>query len=207
MIALYGGSFDPIHLGHLRLAEDIREYFKLDRIIFIPAYLSPLKTKSNARPEDRLKMLELAISYNPFFDIDKREINENKVSYTIHTIMHYKTKLNYNPIFIVGSDAFLTLHKWKEYNVLLENTNFIVIGRGKDNLAILDDYLKKMFCKHIKLEKYIDPFSANVYFFNGRRIDISSTEIRNKVRRGIPITYLVPPNVERYIKENGLYRD
>ena len=205
MIALYGGSFDPVHIGHLRLAEDVREFFRLSKIIFIPAYLSPLKEKTGAKPEDRLNMLHLATSYNPYFDIDDRELKEKKISYTVKTIMFYKRKLGYNPIFIVGSDAFLTLHKWKEYNVLLDNTNFIVIGRGKDKLEILDEYLKKMFCKAIKLGKYIDPFSADVYFFNGRRIDISSTEIRNKVRRGIPITYLVPPSVERYIKENRLY--
>ena len=207
MIGLYGGSFDPIHIGHLRLAEDVREYFNLNKIIFIPAYISPLKSKSNAKPEDRLNMLKLAIEYNKFFDIDDRELREEKVSYTIRTIMFYKNKLNYNPIFIIGSDAFLTLHKWKEYNVLLENTNFIVIGRGKDTLVMLDEYLKSMFCKNIKLDRYINPFSANVYFFNGRRIDISSTEIRNKIKRGIPITYLVPPSVENYIKEKRLYKN
>ncbi len=207
MIGLYGGSFDPVHIGHLRLAEDIREYFNLNKIIFIPTYISPLKSKSNAKPEDRLNMLKLATEYNPFFEIDDREIREKKVSYTIKTIMYYKSKLNYNPIFIVGSDAFLTLHKWKEYNVLLENTNFIVIGRGRDTLVILDEYLKSMFCKNIRLEKNINPFLAEVYFFNGRKIDISSTEIRNKIKRGIPITYLVPPNVENYIKERRLYID
>ncbi|RUM61863.1 MAG: nicotinate (nicotinamide) nucleotide adenylyltransferase, partial [Persephonella sp.] len=99
MIGLYGGSFDPVHIGHLRLAEDIREYFNLNKIVFIPTYISPLKSKSNAKPEDRLNMLKLATEYNPFFEIDDREIKENKISYTIKTIMYYKNKLNYNPIF------------------------------------------------------------------------------------------------------------
>jgi len=205
MIGLYGGSFDPIHIGHLRLAEDVREYYKLNKVIFIPAYLSPLKHRINISPEDRLKLVKMAIDYNPYFDIDDREIKNEKVSYTVNTILFYKRKLGYNPIFLVGSDAFLSLHKWKKYNLLLEITNFIVIGRDKDNLADIYEYSKKVLCKDVRLTKTIEPFSANIYFFNGRRIDISSTEIRDRIRRGKPITYLVPPIVEDYIKEKRLY--
>jgi len=179
--ALYGGSFNPIHLGHLRIAEDIREDFKLDKIIFIPAYQSPLKSKYPVRPEDRLMMIKLSIKHNPNFEVDDLEIKKSSVSYTIETILHYKKKLGYNPIFnpifIVGTDAFLTLHKWKEPELLIENTNFIVVEREGIDITIVRSYLKEHFCKELQLDTIINPFRAEVYYYKGRRIDISSTEI------------------------------
>jgi len=206
MKALFGGSFNPIHIGHLRIAEDIREHFKLDKIIFIPAYQSPLKSKYSVSPEDRLTMIKLSIKYNPFFEVDDIEIKNPQVSYTIRTILYYKKKLGYNPVFIVGSDAFLKLHKWKEPKMLLENANFIVVGREDDSIEDIDSYLKSNFCKRLNLSNVIDPFGAEVYFYKGRRIDVSATEIRNRVKEGKSITYLVMPEVEEYIKKKGLYR-
>jgi len=206
MKALFGGSFNPVHLGHLRIAEDIREHFKLDKIIFIPAYQSPLKERYNVSPEDRLIMLRLSIKHNPNFEIDSLEIKNPDVSYTIKTIFHYKDLLKYNPIFIVGSDAFLKLHEWKEPRLLLENTNFIVVAREDDDITKINSYLKYNFCKQIILDDVINPFSTGVYFYKGRRIDISSTEIRNRVKQNRSIKFLVLPEVETYIKERGLYK-
>ncbi|RMD45559.1 MAG: nicotinate-nicotinamide nucleotide adenylyltransferase, partial [Aquificota bacterium] len=100
MIALYGGSFDPIHIGHLRIAEDIREYYGFEKIVFIPAYISPLKKSTNASAEDRLNMIKIAIEDNKHFDVSDIEIKRGGKSYTIDTIKIFKEKLGYNPYFI-----------------------------------------------------------------------------------------------------------
>lgn len=206
MIGLFGGSFNPIHIGHLRIAEDIRERFNLSKIIFIPAYQSPLKDKYKIKAEDRLTMLKLSIKPNPNFDMDDIEIKKGGKSFTIDTILKYKKRLGYNPIFIVGSDAFLTLDRWKEPLKLLNNTNFIVVCRDKDTPSIVADYLKSKFNRKISVSNIIEPYKVNVYLFKGRRLDISATEIRNRIKEGKSITYLVLPEVENYIKENNLYK-
>ncbi len=208
MIGLYGGSFDPVHIGHLRIAEDIREYYRLDRIIFVPAYHSPLKRKSRASAEDRLHMLKVSIQDNPFFDIDDLEIIRKGKSYTIDTIKHYTQLLDHIPVFIVGTDAFLTLHKWKKSEDLVGMTNFIVIGRGKDKKEEVVNYLKYRFpmLKFSTGKKISSEHPSHVYFFDSRRIDVSSTEIRRRVKAGKSIKYLVLPEVEKYILLKKLYR-
>ncbi len=206
MIALYGGSFDPVHIGHLRIAEDIREDYSLSKVIFIPAYHSPLKPGSRASAKDRIKMLQISIKDNPFFSIDDVEIKRGGKSFTIDTILYYKEKLNYNPIFILGTDAFLSLHKWKKPKALLKNTNFIVVGRGRDHFYNVKDYIQEYFPKiELSTEKKIDVKTTKVYFFDSRRLDISSTEIRDRVKNLKSIKYLVIPEIEDYIIKNKLY--
>jgi nicotinate-nucleotide adenylyltransferase len=207
MIALYGGSFDPVHIGHLRIAEDIREIYNFEKIIFIPAYISPLKTGSFASAEDRLNMLYISIKNNPYFEVSTVEIERKGKSYTIDTINHYKKVLGYNPYFIVGTDAFLTLHLWKKPEELLEKTNFIVVGRGLDTFYNVKSYLEEHFpgtkiIKELKLNLEI----TGVYFFDCRRIDVSATEIRHRVKENKSIKYLVIDKVEDYIYKKNLYR-
>jgi len=206
MIALFGGSFDPVHLGHLRIAEDIREYFSFEKIIFIPAFISPLKERSFAPAEKRLEMLKIAISDNPYFEISDYEIKKEGKSYTIETAIYYRNILNYNPIFILGLDSILTLHKWKEPEKLLKIANFIVVQRGEERFDILKDYLSKNFpFATILKDKNIQKEKTAIYLFNSRKIDISSTEIRERIKSGKSIKYLVLPQIEDYIYKNKLY--
>ncbi|RMA92493.1 nicotinate (nicotinamide) nucleotide adenylyltransferase [Hydrogenothermus marinus] len=206
MIALYGGSFDPVHIGHLRIAEDIREYYDFEKIIFIPAYISPLKKKVRASAEDRLNMLRLSIKDNPYFEISEFEIKKGGKSYTIDTIKHFKNILGYNPYFIVGTDAFLSFHLWKQPEDLLKITNFIVVGRGKDNFFNLIDYLEENFpfVKVFRSEK-LNTSEVGIYYFDCRRLDISSTEIRSRIKQKKSIKYLVLKEVEDYILNKKLY--
>jgi len=208
MIALYGGSFDPVHIGHLRIAEDIRETYNLEKIVFIPAYHSPLKPGSRASAEDRLNMLKLSIEKNPYFEIDDIEIKREGKSYTIDTILSYKEKLWHTPIFIVGTDAFLSLHRWKEPEKLLKNTNFIVAGRDKTSFYEILEYVKEYFpFATVHTDTDIpEKESAHIFYFDMRRLDISSTEIRNRIKEGKSIKYLVLPKVEEYIFNKKLYR-
>jgi len=206
MVGLYGGSFDPVHLGHLRIAEDIREYYNLDRVIFIPAYHSPLKPKSRASPQDRLEMLRLSIKYNPFFEVDEYELRKEGRSYTVDTLQYFKNERGIFPIFIVGTDAFFSLHKWKQPEKLISIGSFIVIGRGEDGFASLQKYIETYFPQlKLTLSSEIQEKEGFVYFFQGRRIDVSSSEIRKRVREKKSIKYLVMPEVENYIFSKKLY--
>ncbi len=206
MIALYGGSFDPVHIGHLRIAEDIREEYSLDKIVFVPAYHSPLKPGSRASAKDRIKMLEISIKGNSYFSIDEIEIKRGGKSFTIDTVSYYREKLKYNPVFILGTDAFMSLHKWKKPKSLLKITNFIVVGRGKDNFYNIKDYIQEYFPNaKLTTSKSIDQKDSKVYFFDARRLDISSTEIRDRIKSQKSIKYLVIPEIEDYIIKNKLY--
>jgi len=207
MIGLYGGSFDPVHLGHLRIAEDIREYYYLEKIIFIPAYHSPLKPKSRASAEDRLNMLKISIKYNPYFDVDDFELKKGGKSYTVDTFRYFREERGIFPLFILGADAFLSLHKWKRPEELISMGSFIVIGRNTATAEKITDYIKQYFPQlHFYTNKKPEEIEGRVYFFDSRRIDISSTEIRNRVKQKMSIKYLVLPEVEDYIFSKKLYR-
>jgi nicotinate-nucleotide adenylyltransferase len=206
MIGLYGGSFDPVHIGHLRIAEDVREYFGFEKIIFVPAYHSPLKPESRASAEDRIYMLQLCVKYNRYFSIDDIEIKRKGKSYTIDTIRMYREKGKF-PFFILGTDAFLTLDRWKKPEELIKMTSFIVLGRGKDRLEDVKLFIKNRFpdLKLLQGKKPVEE-AGYVYFFDRRRLDISSTEIRRRVKESRSIKYLVLPEVEEYIFYKKLYR-
>ncbi|MGC8941258.1 MAG: nicotinate-nucleotide adenylyltransferase [Sulfurihydrogenibium sp.] len=206
MIALFGGSFDPVHLGHLRIAEDVREFFGLEKVIFVPAYLSPLKDSTNASAEDRLNMLNIATKDNPFFEVSDYEIKKGGKSYTVETAEYYRKILPYKPTFILGTDSILTFHKWKSPEKLLEIANFIVVGRGKDSFKMVSHYLKKMF-NYDSIYYNEKSIGNGVYFFDSRRVDISSTEIRERVKLGKSIKYLTHHGVEDYILKNNLYKN
>ncbi|WP_456399429.1 nicotinate (nicotinamide) nucleotide adenylyltransferase [Persephonella sp.] len=206
MIGIYGGSFDPIHIGHLRIAEDIREEFSLERVIFVPAYHSPLKPECKASSEDRLEMIKLSISENKYFDVDDVELRRRGKSYTVDTLEYFKGTYNSFPYFIVGTDAFLTFDRWKDPEKILSLTNIIVIGRGNTNKNEVENFLKLKFNKNLSEISNLNDNEPKIYFFDSRRLDISSTEIRNRVSTNKSIKYLVLPEVENYIFKKRLYR-
>ena len=151
-------------------------------------------------------MLKLAIQDNPYFDVSDYEIKKQGKSYTIDTIKHFRKQLNHIPFFIVGTDAFISLHKWKNPEELLKLTSFIVVGRDNTTKEDIKNYLEKHF-PQAKLKDSIDKTSPAVYFYSPRRLDISSTEIRDRIKKGKSIKYLVPKEVEKYIYEKNLYKE
>jgi nicotinate-nucleotide adenylyltransferase len=182
-LGLYGGSFDPIHHGHLILARQALEDLFLDRVIFIPAAESPFKPDHlGASAEDRLAMIRLAIRDEPHFDVDPLEFNRAAPSYTIDTARAYRAQYPKDALFfLIGEDHVPALHKWNEFEELDQLVDFAILSRSDRPLAV--DY--PLVC---------------------RRFDLSSTEIRNRVANNLPISYLVPENVLRYIHERTLYR-
>jgi nicotinate-nucleotide adenylyltransferase len=182
-LGLYGGSFDPIHHGHLILARQALEDLFLDRVIFIPAAESPFKPDAlGASAEDRLAMIRLAIRDEPRFEVDSLELNRAAPSYTIDTARAYKAQYPKDALFfLIGEDHVPALHKWNEFEQLDQLVNFAILSRSDRPLKV-----------HYPLVR--------------RRFDLSSTEIRNRVANNLPISYLVPENVLRYIHERTLYR-
>ena len=205
MIAVFGGSFDPIHIGHLRLAEDVREYFGFRQVVFMPAHISPFKEGHFASAEDRINMIKLSIKDNPYFKVSDFEIKKGGKSYTIDTIKFLKQEYE-NIFFILGTDTLLSLHKWKDHKKLVNLTNFIILLRGDDLEKNVENYIKKYFPeKTLVKNNNIDLSKTSFYLHKTRKIDISSTEIRKRIKEGRSIKYLVLPSVEKYIEEKKLY--
>jgi nicotinate-nucleotide adenylyltransferase len=181
-LGLYGGSFDPVHNGHLILARQALEDLGLDRIIFVPAAESPFKLNQHATlAAHRVKMIELAIEPETAFSIDTLEIDRPPPSYTIDTVRTYRERFPVEELFfLVGEDHVNDLPKWNHFAELDGLIQFAVLVRSDLPLSVKYPVVR-------------------------RRLDLSSTEIRNRVANHLPISYLVPDSVLEYIGSNHLY--
>ena len=190
-IGIIGGTFNPIHYGHLVSASEVCNKFKLDKVIFIPSALNPLKSTSNlAEAHHRLKMIKLAISDNPLFEASDIEIKRGGASYTIDTIKAFVKKYgkDVNIYFIIGTDAFLEINSWASPDALLKMCKFIVTTRpGYDVKKV-----KQVFKNYTEITKIT-------------YLEISSSDIRKRITSGTPIKYLLPESVEDYICKHRLY--
>lgn len=211
-IGLFGGTFNPIHNGHLKVALVVHDYFRLDKILFIPSYLPPHKSSRDiASPEDRLKMVELAISPYPQFEASSIEVERPETSYSIITLEKVKKLYRGAQIyFLVGIDAFLDIKTWKEYEKLLAACSFIVVSRPGFNLdqaleVLGDDWQAKMI--KVNSSQQIIDSETRIYLFPMDSLNISASEIRKRRQRGEAITGLVPEKVEKYILEKNLYSE
>jgi nicotinate-nucleotide adenylyltransferase len=210
---LFGGTFDPIHLGHLRCSEEILELFDLDRIILIPASRQPLKAEISVTPfVHRKEMVRLAIEGNTSLSLSEAETEREGKSYSVDTVSHFLK--NYEEItnlyFIVGQDAFQEIQLWKDWKKLLSLCNFVVMTRPgyetKDLVDLFPPDFAAQFRYNMSLDGYEGPTGHFVFFRRLTFLDISSTDIRERVQRGASIRYLVPDTVSDYIKKTSLYR-
>lgn len=189
-IGIYGGTFDPIHLGHLITAQAVFEMRKLDKILFIPSFISPLKTdRISSSAKDRLKMLKLAIKDIPHFDYTDMEIKKKNISYTIETVKELKTVYK-NIELIIGYDNLIVFDKWKNPDELLKLVTLIVLQRKVNN-------------EKIQRNKYF----KHAIFVDTPLVDIRGTDIRERVRFGKSIDFLVPQKVMAYIYKQNLYKE
>jgi nicotinate-nucleotide adenylyltransferase len=182
-IGIYGGTFNPVHHGHLILARQALEEFKLDRLVLVPAAESPFKIQNHSAPaDDRLAMLRLAIAGEDRFSVDPLELERGGVSYSIETVKMFRDR---DPeaelFFLVGEDNADRLTEWHRFEELKKLAHFVVLSRSED-------------------------FQSPEYPVVQRRIEISSTEIRNRVANQESITYLVPESVKHYIEQHQLYQ-
>lgn len=212
-IGLFGGTFDPIHWGHLRNAEEVREAFSLDRLLFIPAGTPPHKKRGAAASAwDRLEMVRLAIAKNPGFALSTVELSRAGKSYSIDTVRDFaKSRGTKDSLyFILGLDAFLDIGSWKGFEEIFRLCHCVITSRpGSGNslsLGCMPVAARKLFCYDRKQKIFRHKSGTKLFFFKLTDIAISASDIRNRVKKGKSIRYLVPLEVESYIKKRGLYR-
>jgi nicotinate-nucleotide adenylyltransferase len=210
---LFGGAFDPIHHGHLRCVEDVREQLALERVFFIPVARPPHRDQEGLAPfEHRLRMVQLAIEGNPVFAFSDVENRRDGVSYSIQTVAHFMdtappgTEL----FFIVGQDAFLAIRTWREWERLLSLCSFVIMTRPGYERVGLETVLTPETAVRYSYEPIADrfrgPAGTCLYFRAVTFLDIAASNIRERVAAGRSIAYLTPAPVQRYIEEYGLYR-
>lgn len=190
-IGFMGGSFDPVHFGHLIAAQNAYEQMGLDRVVFVPAAQAPLKPNDvQSSPAARLAMLRAAIDGDARFEISEYELRQGGVSYTIDSVRYFRQQFPEDRLFwIIGADHLVTLVNWKEIEALVDLVEFIILERPG----------------HVAEAPTAFP-GLRLHRCAGHLIEISSTELRGRVRRGLSLEYLVPHKTVVSIAENRLYR-
>lgn len=200
-VGIIGGTFDPIHNAHLYIAYEAKEQLNLDRVIFMPAGIQPLKTdKKITSSKYRYEMVKEAIKDYEKFEVSDYEINKGGLSFTYETLEHFKS-LDKNEdvelFFITGADCLMNIEKWKEVKKILSLSNMVVFMRGgadKEKLLLQKDYIEKKY-------------NATIIFLDLKELEISSTDIRNRISEGKKIDFFVPESVKNYIYQKGLYEE
>jgi nicotinate-nucleotide adenylyltransferase len=190
-IGVFGGTFDPPHVGHLLVANDAREVLELDRLIFVPAGAQPFKVETPpvASGQDRLEMVRLAVADDANYAVDDAEINRKGLSFTVDTLEHLSERNPAARLFLLmGEDVLAGFEKWRSPARIRELATLVAVSRG--GLA----------------GSVTDPATSAVLRVSTRRVDVSSTEIRERRRVGKSIKGFVPESVERFIDVRGLYR-
>jgi len=197
-IGVLGGTFDPVHLGHLIIAEEVAVQLKLEKVLFVPSGHPWLKEERVITPaEHRVGMLQLALALNPRFEISLVDVERDGPSYTVDTLADLRREYGESALFffILGWDSLKDLPLWKEPDRIMGQCRLVAVGRpgsAKPKLSAL--------------EKALPGISQRVILLQKPLIGISSSEIRQRVAQGLSIKYLVPEAVDGYIKEKGLYR-
>jgi len=196
-IGILGGTFDPIHRGHLVIAEEVKNRLGLAEVLFIPAGQPLLKTTSSiSAVEHRVQMTRLAIADKPYFKLSTVDIDRTGPSYTVETVAQLKKQYGAGDrlFFIVGWDSLSQLPRWKNPDQLISMCRLVAVPRP--GFSPPDITL---------LEATIPGLSQNIISLDITRVDVSSSQVRDRVSRGLPVDHLVPEPVERYIREHGLY--
>ncbi len=196
--AIFGGSFDPIHLGHLRLALAAIRECSLDRLILMPNYISPFKTdRKHTSCEMRCEMAETLLHYDPALEVSRYEIRLHDLSYTYETLRHFRVRFGSAPAFIIGFDSVINIDTWYHGEDLIREFPLIAARRPdtEDGEAFE------------KIRTYRDLYDADITVLEVEPFDASSTQIRSAVREGKDVSALLPPEIIQYIEQHGLYKD
>ena len=198
-LGILGGTFDPIHIGHLAIAEEARARLDLPEVRFMPAGQPPHKGGRSITPAaHRLAMIELAIADNPHFSVSTYELRQRGPSYTVDTLAHLREELGSDCTlyFIAGGDALADFLTWYRPERLLELATLVVVARPGTPPADM-----------AALEAQLPALRSRLVILEGPRFDLSASELRQRVRQGLPIRYQMPAAAEAYIRRRGLYRE
>ena len=195
-VGVFGGTFDPIHIGHLVAAEETRVQLSLERVVFVPAGLPPHKLANHISPvEHRLAMVQLAIASNPYFTVSRVDIDRFGPCYTVDTMELLRDEWGPDTelYFIMGSGSLADILTWHKPERLIRLCRLAVVKRPGYDVDIEE------------LDRLLPGIASRVRFINSPLIDVASCDIRRRVREGLSIKYQVPEVVEKYIYEHGLY--
>lgn len=195
--AMFGGSFDPIHSGHVSLAHAFTEKLGLDRVLIVPTFIPPHKIKkTSVTPEQRLDMCRLAFEGEKGYEVCDIEIRRQGASYTYMTLEQLSRSYPGDELYLItGADMFMTIHQWKNPEIIFRLAIVCGVPRNDDDIADLE-----------KQARFLNTLGAKTEILDAGIMTVSSTEIRERVALGKDISRLVPPEVGRYIRERGLYR-
>jgi nicotinate-nucleotide adenylyltransferase len=211
-VGVFGGTFNPIHYGHLRSAEEIGETLALERVLFLPSAAPPHKNRSNlAPPHHRLAMVRLAVAGNPRFRASALEVERGGRSYSVDSLRELRRRLGEGARlhFVIGLDAFREIDSWKEYEEIFGLADLVVTSRPPEapvpTRELLPVAVRAQFC-YRRGRGWIHRSGHTIRFGSVTPLDISASDIRLRLARRQSIRYLLPPSVERYIARHRLYR-
>lgn len=210
-VAVFGGTFNPVHYGHLRLAEEARETCGLDRVVFMPTFITPHKLTESLTPARvRFELVKRAIEDNPGFSVSDLEIRREGRSFTIDTVRELLKEPDTEVFLILGSDSFNDIASWYEYEDLLALSSFIVAPRPnhppKALAEVLPVELAGKFWYDSRVMAFVNSGGNSITYLDTTPIDISSSDIRERVHRGRSVRYLLPDTAIEFIRKEGLYR-
>jgi nicotinate-nucleotide adenylyltransferase len=213
-IGIFGGTFNPVHFGHLRAAEEVAQAF-LNKVVFVPTNITSNKKMPEINPEKRMEMIKIAIKNHKKFEASDIEIKRGGFSYSYDTIVQLEKIYPSDELyFIAGMDTYFDMRNWKNAGGIFDKINFIVVSRsnkksGLKNLIKLIDFLPDKLKEGIRVDytenRLITDKNRFIYFFKITRLDISSTDIRNNFKNNISNLFLLPNEVINYIINNKLY--
>lgn len=220
-VGVLGGTFNPIHVGHLRAAEEVAEVLRLSRVLFVPSAQPPHKSGSDDDPiapaADRLAWARLAVRDNPRFEVDPLEIERGGASYAVETLAALGERLGEPPVFVIGRDAFLEIGEWRDPAALFTLAHFAVISRppyagrtGPDGRAgDLGAWLPEIVRGEVELDADgvtgRHPSGTTVRLVEIRALDVSASDIRERIRAGRSVRYLLPEAAREEILKSGIY--
>ena len=213
LVGIFGGTFDPIHYGHLRVAEEIVETVGLQKMYFVPAGMPRLRHSPVASSQHRVEIVRLAIQKNPDFVLDEREIYRDGVSYSIDTVREFKQEFGEEVrlCFILGADAFIKLPEWNNWKELFNLCHFIVSTRPGYTFTLIKELLSKELREECSqrwvsnTETLKKETSGLIFIASTTMLDISATSIRAHIAVGRNVRHLVPSVTVNYISKNKLY--
>jgi len=206
-LGVFGGTFNPIHIGHLRAAEEVRENLAFDKIIFIPSFIPPHKNlKGVVEGHKRLEIVRRAIRECTGFDVSSFEIDQGGKSYSIRTLEHLLDIYNATPYFILGQDAFDEISTWFDVKRLFSVAHFVVMSRPGSERKSLNKILGSIADTFQPHENgFVNKHNKKIIYIDITPLDISSSAIRKMIKLGRSIKFLVPPEAESYIKQERIY--
>jgi len=208
MLGIFGGTFDPVHFGHLRPALEVQQALGLNEVRFIPAGQPPHREVPHAIASQRLSMLRAAIEDQPGFVVDEREIRREGPSYMVDTLVSLREEVGQLPLcLILGYDAFLGLPDWHQWTRLIELAHLVITHRPGWNHDDLNNVLQSLVKQHeVAHERLSEQAAGGLLFVPVTQLDVSATTIREQISAGQDIRYLLPDTVYRIIREQKLYR-